>query len=423
MTKHTALSKFSLPLLSLAALLALAPAEVAAQGYDLPPAPTPSPTQSPVYGPQDSTRPRPVPIPPPGSRPTPQPTQTATPDRTPTPQPTGARTPAPRQSPVVQPQPGARSTRQPTQERPPQQATPQADPTPVPNEPTPSPLDLPSTSPSTTSATTGTSTPASSEPQPESGSSGGLPWLWIALAGLLAALAGAFVWWRRRETIGGPVAVPPIERPEPVAKSAETPSTPAPATPASPSAPAKVAPMTAAAKAPARAEAVSFSKGALHVAFETRNLTITMMAATLAYRITLSNRGNDALDNIMVGGIVEAANDRIAIERQIEPPLGQLPISHQLETLAAGEVHELTGEFRVPLAQLKPILRGEARLFLPIARLRAAGTPAGGEPLIAQRSVLLGIPGQGAQLAPLRLDAGPRVYREIGLQVAVPRAA
>ena len=420
MTKHTVLSKISLPLLSLAALLALAPVEVAAQGFDLPPAPTPS--SSPVYGPQDTTRPRPIPIPPPSARPTPQPTPSATPGQTPSPQPTATRTPAPQQAPVVRQTQTARTTRPSTQEQPVRPTPSQTAPAPAVSEPSPSPLDLPGVASSPAPAAPGAETSASSQPQTASADGSGLPWRWIALAALLAALAGAYVWWRKRET-SGPLSVPQIERPEPVAKSTATgPATARPLTD-SPSAPAKVAALPGAAPPPARIEAVSFSHGPLHVAFETRNLTVTMMAATLAYRITLSNRGEAPLEKIMVGGIIEAANDRVAIERQLEPPLGQLPISHQLDTLAAGAVHELTGEIRVPLAQLTPILRGEARLFVPIARLRAAGTPAGGQILVAQRSVLLGIPGQGAQLAPVRLDAGPRVYREIGQQVAVSRAA
>lgn len=410
---------FALPLLSLAATIALAPAEVAAQGFDLQPAPTPSSSSSPVYGPQDPDRP-PV-------RPIPVPTQSATPAArtTPTPLPSATVTPIPPpERPELQPLPtarptaGARSQRSPTRSPTAEQRAPAIAPSAQPSadasiEP---PAMLPGTpAPSTTAAPT-----ASDGDLPEEG---GLPWLWIALGALAVLLAGAFALWKRRAGVSA-VSVPEIERPTPIRRA--TPArgpgpgpAPTPAPTATIADPAKVAPIAA----PATPPAIAFDSGPLHVAFEVRDITLTMMAVTLNYRITLSNRGDVALGKVLVGGSMEAASGDVAVERQLAPPQGQLPIAHQLETLDAGAVAELTGEIRLPLTQLQPIRQGDRVLLVPIARLRAAGTPAGADPVIAQQSVLLGRVGQGPQFHPIQLDQGPRVYRDIGQRIVTPKAA
>ncbi len=407
-----------LPLVSLAAVLAIIPAQTAAQGFDLPPSPTPSPSSSPAYGPQDPERPRarPIPVPTPSA----SAAARATPTPQPAPQPTAAVASAPTpQSQGVRPSPSAQpTTRAVPRRRPnapqPTAIAPGAEPQRSPELQTPSP-DRGTPAPEITPGLARSSQPATDSPQDGSG----LPWLWIVLATLAILLAGAIAWLRKREVVGA-ISVPEIERPVPVKRAppAETPETTGRPLAAVVD-PAKVAPLAPAAKP----QAVAFDMGPLHVAFETRNITATLMAVTLSYRITLSNRGDAPLGGILVGGTMEAANDAVAIERQLEPPLGQLPIAHQLETLGAGAVEELTGEIRVPLSQLRPIRRGQQVLFVPIARLRAAATPGDGEPVIAQQSVLLGITGQGPQLEAIRLDQGPRIYRDIGQRVIAPQAA
>lgn len=405
----------ALPLLWLAVLLALAPGEIAAQGYDLPPAPSPSPTASPAYGPQDPERPvaRPIPVPTQSAAPVPR--------DTPTPQPTADARPSPVPSrQVTQPRSTALHSPRPTAGAPPlRRPIPQAQATgapaasvsaPQPSEPESDPIALPAAPPQQDEA------PSAAELREEESR---LPWLWIALGALAAMLAGAFAWWRRRDRSSVAASVPQIERPVPVKRTPNT----APPIASAPAAivadPAKVAPVAAAPK-PA---AVAFDSGPLHVAFEARNITATMMAVTLAYRITLSNRGDAPLTGILVGGTMDAATDNLAIERQLEPPAGQLPVAHQLERLAAGEVAELTGEIRVPFSQLRPIKRGDQILLVPIARMRAAASQTDQKPLIAQQSVLLGIAGQGPQLGAIRLDQGPRVYASIGQRLVAPQAA
>lgn len=266
--------------------------------------------------------------------------------------------------------------------------------------------------------TAAASSPPTAKGRPDEG---GVPWLWILLGTLAVALFGAFGWWRQRGPVS-PVSVPRIERPTPVERAQPAPSAAPVATPR-PAAviadPAKIAPIPT----PAKPAAVAFDSGPLHVAFEVRDITATLMAVTLNYRITLSNRGDAALAQVLIGGSFEAAAGNLAVERQLEPPRGQLPVAHEVESLSAGEVTELTGEIRVPLARLNPIRRGEQALFVPIARLHAAGTLAGGDRVIARQSVLLGRVSPDAELHPIHLEQGPRVYRDIGQRIIAPQAA
>jgi hypothetical protein len=89
-------------------------------------------------------------------------------------------------------------------------------------------------------------------------------------------------------------------------------------------------------------------------------------------------------------------------------PATELPMTHLVAGLAAGESADVTGEVRVPLAELRPISQGRAQLFVPLARFRIGA--AGQEPRCF--TLVAGQPspsGNGA-IQPVRLDHGPRVY-------------
>jgi hypothetical protein len=89
-------------------------------------------------------------------------------------------------------------------------------------------------------------------------------------------------------------------------------------------------------------------------------------------------------------------------------PATELPISHLVAGLAPGESADVTGQVRVPLAELRPITQGRAQLFVPLARFRVGAV--GEEPRCF--TLVAGQPspsGNGA-IQPVRLDHGPRVY-------------
>ena len=85
-------------------------------------------------------------------------------------------------------------------------------------------------------------------------------------------------------------------------------------------------------------------------------------------------------------------------------PETELPLLHEVPSLAPGETVELKGELRLPLARGMPIRQGAAVVFVPLARFRAGA--AGGEPRCF--TVVVGQPSPRGALQPHRLDLGPR---------------
>jgi hypothetical protein len=146
----------------------------------------------------------------------------------------------------------------------------------------------------------------------------------------------------------------------------------------------------------------------LHIAIELRKLTLTLMNATLGYRLTLTNGGTEPLEDIAIAADLIGAHASLPREMQLAGLDTELPVSHRLAGLAPGENGEVAGEVRVPLSQLRPISRGRAQLFVPLARFRIGAQ--GQEPRCF--TLVTGQPspsGNGA-IQPVRLDHGPRIY-------------
>ena len=146
----------------------------------------------------------------------------------------------------------------------------------------------------------------------------------------------------------------------------------------------------------------------LHIAIELRKLTLTLMNATLGYRLTLTNGGSEPLADIAVAADLIGAHSSLPREMQLAGLETDLPVRHRLPGLAPGESGDVTGEVRVPLAQLRPIAQGRAQLFVPLARFRIGAE--GQEPRCF--TLIAGQPspsGNGA-IQPVRLDHGPRIY-------------
>jgi hypothetical protein len=206
-------------------------------------------------------------------------------------------------------------------------------------------------------------------------------WSWWLLAGgaLLAALV--FAGWAARRWVrrpAGPAAVPRIERP----RIAPTPVQPQPAS-----------------AAPTES---------LQVSLEPLRLSLTLINATLAYRLELANRGAAPLTGLAIGADMIAAHASMSREEQLAGPRagnGGAPMQ-RIERLDPGETRVVEGEFRLPFPQIVPIRQGDAALLLPLARFRVEAD--GARPLV--RTFAVGQPGEGSSLQPFRLDQGPRVY-------------
>jgi hypothetical protein len=196
----------------------------------------------------------------------------------------------------------------------------------------------------------------------------------------------------------GAVAVPEIERPR-------VPASPAPTPQSRPPEPAATIPEPVATVSEAASGAEA---NPLHITIELRKLTITLMNATLSYRLMLTNGGADPLEEIAVAADLVGAHSSLPREAQLAGPGTELPQPPRLAGIAPGESGEVTGELRLPLHELKPITQGRAALFVPLARFRIGAR--GREPRCF--TLVAGQPspsGTGA-VQPVRLDLGPRIY-------------
>jgi hypothetical protein len=283
-------------------------------------------------------------------------------------------------------------------------------------------IDLPS-------ATTPQTTAAAPTPTLAPASTAGIPW-WIWLAALLAvgAIGAAAGWfWRGRTRV---LALPPPEIERPIVQPRAPAPEPLP-TPASPPAElpkvaltrtaAEVPPVPRPAPQPAPAVAAEPDdeedlgpESPLRIALEPAKLSVSLLKATLSYRILLSNQGEAMMRDISIDGDMVSAHASLSQEDQLAAPNSKLENRHLVRTLAPGETKVVAGEFALPLPSIRPIRKGEATLFVPLARLRIV---AGGEKtqVVVQTSVVgQRSPRPGGGLRPFRLDLGPRIYSELG---------
>lgn len=213
---------------------------------------------------------------------------------------------------------------------------------------------------------------------------GGSIWPWIL--GVLAVLGaiGVAGWvWKRRQRVAVPTTVPQLERGRLAPAASPEPAEPSPALP-------------------------SQNSGPLQVTLEPLRLSLTLMNATLAYRLEIANRGAAAIEGLNVGADMISAHASLTREQQLSGPVSAATVQ-RIDRLAPGESRVVEGEFRVPFTQIVPIRQGKTALLLPLARFRLEAE--GAAPVV--RTFVVGQPGANAALQPFRLDLGPRVYPKL----------
>jgi len=362
------------PVVSLAALVA-APVSASLSDFRLPGASTEQPQpdrQGPVAPDVPESR---------GPRPTPAPTASRAPAPTPTPQPTASapaivvpdladRAPSP-----------VRTTRAPAASSP--AATGVATPEPTSgDEPVATEALPPAIVPTLPS-------PAPAAPQVAAAEEQDGPiWPWVLGGFGLLGLLGLGGWaWRRRPGVR-PRSVPVVERPH-----VERPRL-------------AQEPPPGAAPAPA---ADTASPTPLQVTLEPLRLSLTLVNATLAYRLEVANRGAVPITALRIGADMISAHASMTREQQLSGPGAGAATLQRIERIEPGESRIVEGEFRLPFPQIVPIRQGNAALLLPLARFRLEAE--GAEPLV--RTFAVGQPGEKAGLQPFRLDLGPRVYPKL----------
>jgi hypothetical protein len=243
----------------------------------------------------------------------------------------------------------------------------------------------------------------------EDDSGDSLWWLWPLLAAGIAgpAALGWMLWRRRAEAVP---AEPEFVRPRvPVAEPAAEPA-------------ATTVPVAAPAGEPLPTPAFAASQPGLSVILEVTRMSATLVNATLTYRLKVVNTGTLPIAEVAIAGDMVSAHASVPNAEMLGADGVHMPELHRITALAPGESKLLTGDIRLPLAAIIPIQRGDARLFVPLARFRSTGTCAG-VPVVAHSAFLVGQePEARAKLQPFRLDLGPRMYSQVGQRPIVVAA-
>ncbi|WP_395331086.1 hypothetical protein WBP06_01330 [Novosphingobium sp. BL-8H] len=347
--------------------------------------------------------------------------------------PAPAKAPAPKAPPQAQAPaataPAARPSAAPVQAAPRAVETPAATPSAAAPQPAPPAVPQPTTSQAPSPAVEPGTAPAASTPTTPAATASHWPewWLAIPVALLLAAL-GVFALLRRR---AAPATAWEEAGLEPEAEEEETPETVQPVAP--PAAPTVAAPavatvpMTPAAPAtPLRAPVTPLPPKPLvssivsprpapvaveraEVVFEPVLMRQSLVYATLVYRMTLTAPAEGLAEGAVIAADMISAHASLSQAEQLAPDPTSVPPRHRFEPLAPGETREVKGEIQLPLNAIRPVRQGNAMLFVPLLRLFLA-LPDGS---IERRVFSLGLPGDGAGLAPVRIDTGPRDHAPI----------
>lgn len=363
-------SRLSLLALALAVGSVTASAQ-SVQDFQLPPNPAPTATPTPtVQGPVDiesgvPVRPRPIP--------TPLPTAVATP------------TPSPARSPVATPTPTPRPQATPVA-RPANREAPAA----PPSLASPRPTAMVSSESAAISAQAGaveeTTSSTATQPAPVVASPDTAPeiaaaqgtgtpaWWWLAGLAALALLAIAAARALRRSRAKPLRIEPPVVRKDGGAT-------------------------------------VAAPRAALTLRPEAIRLSRSVMAATLTYRLTVLNRGTEALTNVVIEADLGSASGERPVEEQVAMATTALEPRHTMARLAPGQSARFEGRLQLQLSQAGILRQGNTPLLVPLLRLRT--TAEGIEPQAQTLAIGQQGTGGGSRLQPFRLDEGPRGYEPL----------
>ncbi len=277
---------------------------------------------------------------------------------------------------------------------------------------TPMPAPMPDNTANVAPIPTGPAPGAEQPPQE------GLPWPWI-MAGVALLAALAFFFLRRRrdepeaeEVLVDPTPVTSAPTIQPAGEEEAVPSVPPPS-PAAAVRPASPLPVP---ETPVSTE--SGPRPLIDMVLEVQSARHSLAGATIAYALTLHNRGEAAAQDLLVRGLIANAGEgqQALLQQFVAGQLG-LPL-HSTVAVAPGEGQRMTGELRLTPDQIVPVRMGERALLIPLVAfdVHYRWGEEGDDPVSAGRIAGAYIIGQEQdppveRLSPLRVDLGPRQYR------------
>ncbi|MEL7718623.1 hypothetical protein AAG604_09965 [Citromicrobium bathyomarinum] len=218
-----------------------------------------------------------------------------------------------------------------------------------------------------------------------SSENGGTPgWLWGALMAGLALLLGAVILFaaRRRSRTRAEVQAAPADLSGPPLREIHKHS------------------------ALPRLEAAS-----LGIEAHATTLSRSVVNATVAYRLTIVNRGRAPISQVRIAGDLTTAHGRVPTSQQVADPDHSYPELHAIDHLDPGERAVIRGELRLPLSEVRALQQGQVPVFVPLMRLTvhiAEQKPSAHTFVIGSKPA-----GSAARPAPFRLDEGPRTYSQL----------
>ncbi|HEX4693148.1 LPXTG cell wall anchor domain-containing protein [Sphingomonas sp.] len=249
---------------------------------------------------------------------------------------------------------------------------------------------------------TATPTPAATEsatPQPVAAGWSSSTTVAIVVA-MLALLAAAWFLFGRRRNRDEDIVE---ETPEPVA--AEAPPEPGPL-------PAPSGHITI----PARRRALEENAPRIEVTLVPRRAGTNLTGAAVDYRVTVRNTGTIAARDIRVSMYMLSASARQVQDlQQIFAAAVDQPAVPPFELAPGGEI-VLSGIAQLPREQINVMTIEGRPWFVPVLAMKAEyrwGENVGA-PGVATAAHMIGIDrGEGAKMAPFRLDGNPRMHAEV----------
>jgi hypothetical protein len=238
-------------------------------------------------------------------------------------------------------------------------------------------------------------------------------WLWIALAGALLAIGAALFAWRRRaladEAPDEHLKTATYQPPEPALPESVLPP-PARPMPEPEPEPEPVGPQSTANTAP------------IEVTLDAQSLTSSLVYANLAYRLSLTNHGEEPVGPLRIAGDMIAAHTSLSTGDQLSFDGETAAAIHRTESLAPGETAVLSGQLRLAMNGIKPIRQGPAALFVPLARFHIAHESGDKTPITRIFVVGEANDTPGGALKPFPMDRMPGAFRTLDQRDVSPAA-